>query len=173
MMHARDERAQDVSELEGADLDPADHEPDGERQEDRQLGVFAKRVQQVAHDEGPNLEWTPSKMTATGAGEYGPKTRGALAADCHCRPLAITAGRQGRGESRRCAVNRRIFGEAIDPSRLLLPVIVRQCRRRRRFNVTVAGRVRDFLERVRHATSLSSSHARPSSWMLIGCPWSL
>ena len=43
--HARDQRAQDVAELEGPDLDPADDEADGERQEDRQLGVFAKRGQ--------------------------------------------------------------------------------------------------------------------------------
>ncbi len=58
-------------------------------------------------------------------GRYGPKTRGALAADCHCRPLAITAGRQGPGESRRCAVQvavlapgPRILREAIDYLRL-------------------------------------------------------
>ena len=43
--HARDERAQDVAELEGSYPDPADHEADGERQEDRQLGVSAKGVQ--------------------------------------------------------------------------------------------------------------------------------
>ena len=44
--HARDERAQDVAELEGPDPDPADHEADGEHQEDRQFRVLSKRVQQ-------------------------------------------------------------------------------------------------------------------------------
>ena len=43
--HARDERAQDVAELEGPYPDPADHEADGERQEDRQFRVGAKGIQ--------------------------------------------------------------------------------------------------------------------------------
>jgi len=47
----RDEGAEDVAEFEGPYLDPANHEPHGQGQKDRQFRVGAKGVQQGIHDE--------------------------------------------------------------------------------------------------------------------------
>ena len=63
--HAREQRADDVAELEAADADPTDDEPDRQRQEDGQLGVVPQGREEDIHPCAPGLACVSPYVTAS------------------------------------------------------------------------------------------------------------
>ena len=60
-----EQRADDVPQLEGADPEPADQEPERQREEDRQLGIVSKRRDDVVHAVRPHRETAISQGVPT------------------------------------------------------------------------------------------------------------